>query len=279
MDKIQLKQGEMLCTTTIRIETFDADGKEFTGTGFYYSISDSPASPYIPAIITNRHLIEGMSEIKLVLTKADKIGNRINDHTKYTIANVLDGTIFHPNPDIDLCAITLNPILSDLQDRGVQIHTYYVNKEIIPRTEDLAKLDSIEEILMIGYPNGIWDEYNNMPIVRKGITATHPRINYNNLPEFLIDAACFPGSSGSPIYYLDKSFQTELLNGVIGHKVFLLGILYAGPETELEGVINHNPSLKTRAFTPVPINLGHVVRAEKLIDLENEIKKKVRSMN
>ncbi len=44
---------------------------------------------------------------------------------------------------------------------------------------------------MIGYPNGIWDEANNMPIIRRGITATHPNFNYNGKPEFMIDAACF----------------------------------------------------------------------------------------
>ena len=53
---------------------------------------------------------------------------------------------------------------------------------------------------MIGYPIGLIDEYNNKPIVRKGITATTYNIDYNGKKEFLIDIACFPGSSGSPIF-------------------------------------------------------------------------------
>jgi hypothetical protein len=32
--------------------------------------------------------------------------------------------------------------------------------------------------LKIGYPNGLWDEFNNIPFFMKGITATHPNINY-----------------------------------------------------------------------------------------------------
>lgn len=30
---------------------------------------------------------------------------------------------------------------------------------------------------MVGYPNGIWDEKNNKPIFRKGITATDIRFD------------------------------------------------------------------------------------------------------
>lgn len=52
---------------------------------------------------------------------------------------------------------------------------------------------------MVGYPDGIWDEFNNQPIVRRGITATHPKNDFNGKGEFLIDAVCFPGSSGSPV--------------------------------------------------------------------------------
>jgi len=57
---------------------------------------------------------------------------------------------------------------------------------------------------MVGYPIGLWDEKNNYPIFRKGITATHPANDYNGKSEFMIDAACFPGSSGSPVYIIDE---------------------------------------------------------------------------
>ena len=53
----------------------------------------------------------------------------------------------------------------------------------------MSELSAIEEIIMIGYPVGIWDSANNMPIVRKGITATRPDIDYEGRKEFMIDAA------------------------------------------------------------------------------------------
>lgn len=79
---------------------------------------------------------------------------------------------------------------------------------------------------MIGYPNGIWDSVNNMPIIRKGITATHPRLNYNGRKKFMIDAACFHGSSGSPVLLFNTgTYATKDGNTTIGTRIMLLGIL------------------------------------------------------
>ncbi len=53
---------------------------------------------------------------------------------------------------------------------------------------------------MVGYPVGLWDSVNNMPILRRGSTATLLDWTYEGRQEFVIDAACFPGSSGSPVF-------------------------------------------------------------------------------
>jgi hypothetical protein len=48
---------------------------------------------------------------------------------------------------------------------------------------------------MVGYPNGLWDTANNFPLIRRGVTATHIKNNYNGKSEFVIDIACYGGSS------------------------------------------------------------------------------------
>lgn len=53
---------------------------------------------------------------------------------------------------------------------------------------------------MVGYPIGLADARNNYPIFRKGYTAAHPAVDFNEDGIGLVDMACFPGSSGSPIY-------------------------------------------------------------------------------
>lgn len=275
MSKKPIKQGEMLTTTTIRIEACDYEGNIFTGTGFYYSISQDHNAPYIPVIITNRHVIENMRDVLLVLTKADEFGNRIHELIKYKLQDISLGVVFHPDPEVDLCALTLYPIIVELRSQNIEIYTYYVDKSIIPNSVQMSGLDAIEEIIMVGYPDGIWDELNNLPITRKGITATDPKVDYNGDKEFLIDTACFPGSSGSPVYYYDKTHKTQIQDDAIGYRVSLLGILYSGPQTLVEGTLNRNAELKTKPYLHIPINLGYVIKSERLLELEVEIVKMV----
>ena len=125
--------------------------------------------------------------------------------------------------------------------------------------------------LAISYPNGIRDEKNNMPIVRRGITATNPKYDYNGLPIFVIDCACFPGSSGSPVLifdqggYLDAKGNLNLGSG----RVILLGVLFAGPQHVAEGEIQtiEVPLAQIPiSLSKIPNNLGFVVKAHKIAD-------------
>src|ERR1039457_2341925 len=69
-----------------------------------------------------------------------------------------------------------------------------------------------DEIYMIGYPAGLYDERNASPIWRIGIIATSPLVGYAFTPlyqkayklpsfidGFLVDAPVYPGSSGSAV--------------------------------------------------------------------------------
>ncbi|HAL83299.1 MAG TPA: serine protease [Mucilaginibacter sp.] len=275
-NKAELKQGEMLCTTTVRIEVSNNAGVRGSGTGFYYSI-DQPGDNYIPLIITNKHVVHEMDTIAVVITEADKKGNRLNNYYTYQINNVGDGVVLHPDPQVDLCAITLLPLIADLQAAGKELYAFYINKNIIPNENDLRHLDAIEDVLMIGYPNGLWDEVNNMPLVRKGLTATHPNVDYNGVAEFLIDASCFGGSSGSPVFYLDRSYKTEIQPGIHGHKAFLLGVLYSGPQTYIEGYVDI-PGHKIKTRTKTTLNLGHVIKSGQLQHLELAVLEKFRQV-
>jgi hypothetical protein len=81
----------------------------------------------------------------------------------------------------------------------------------------------------IGYPNGIYDEHNLLPIVRRGITATPPAADYEGKRQVLIDASVFPGSSGSPIFVWDpRGFASHETGGrIVGRSLYLLGVLSA----------------------------------------------------
>ena len=93
----------------------------------------------------------------------------------------------------------------------------------------------------------------------------------------MIDAACFPGSSGSPVFifneggYRDKKGTMHLG----ASRLLLLGVLYAGPQYTVEGeikIINMPVSQKPIAISTIPNNLGLVLKVERILELEELFK-------
>ena len=132
---------------------------------------------------------------------------------------------------------------------------------------------------MIGYPNGLYDKVNNKPLVRKGITSTHLKDDYNGKKEFVIDAACFPGSSGSPIVKYELGEHRDKLGNISFGKtsIKLLSILYTGPQIMLNGDIKvvNIPTLaqKVTSELQVMMNLGYCIKAEIVLDFVPILKK------
>lgn len=280
---------EQLSFITTRIETSDEDGDIFTATGFFYNFikynSEGKQVSRIPVIITNRHVVEGSAklEFKLPITKEEnksKSVDQINvsDLTFATLTMSIEAEsknyFFHPDDKIDLCAIPIGGIINQMKEKANLLPFFkaFDHTDIINSETALENLDAVEEIIMIGYPNGLWDEKNNLPIFRKGITATHPAIDYNGRCEFLIDAACFEGSSGSPVYLFDKiETPHKSDNEKKNYREILLGILWAGEAMDVEGEIRQvtKPTRKTqKAIVEVMLNLGVVIKAEKILDFE-----------
>lgn len=150
-------------------------------------------------------------------------------------------------------------------------------KSLIPTAEIMQELNAMEELVMIGYPNGIWDNVNNQPILRRGITATHPNKDYLGKKEFMADIACFPGSSGSPVLVFNPNgYQDKNGNIYMGtSRVLLMGVLYAGPQHTATGEIEV-VTVPTRqvpmSILRIPNNLGMIIKSERILELEELLK-------
>ena len=115
----------------------------------------------------------------------------------FTIQESDGSWISHPN--VDLSVFPINSLIEQKQKSGINLYCKFIQEELIPTKDNINTISSIEDVLMIGYPDGMSDSKNNLPIVRRGITATDYKIDYEGKKEFLIDASIFKGSSGSPI--------------------------------------------------------------------------------
>lgn len=266
---------EQLLHSTLRIETLDANGVPSSGTGFFFNFPGNSPNQVFPAIVTNKHVVRNQTRGFFFLTMADsKGGPDIGKHEGIELADFAAGWIEHPDPNVDLAVCLIGGLFNQLDQMGKRPFYIGLDKSLIPSPTQLADLNAVEDIMMVGYPNGLWDAANNLPLIRRGITSSPPSVQYNGKPEFVIDAACFPGSSGSPVLIIVNQGFIHHKNGNVslgGFRIMFLGVLYAGPLTTASGQI----IVKTvpTALQPVPVvnmmmNLGFCVRAAKIMDFE-----------
>jgi hypothetical protein len=270
--------ADWLPTCTVRIEA-EMDGvARSIGTGFFYDFELTPKPgdtvTKAPTIITNKHVVAGCDFAKVFVSVAPH-GAAANakglfDQRLHVPARVALGqyVVDHPDPDVDLCAIPAAWLVARIEaKKQFQLinRRLWMGHRLAPKDREDARY--IEPVVMVGYPSGLWDSMNNAPIVRRGSTATHPLVNYEGRPEFVIDAACFPGSSGSPVFLFQDGMYHVSGEPFYGIRTALLGILYAGPQFTAEGKLVPVPIPHCVGDVPVtsfPMNLGYVINADQL---------------
>lgn len=266
---------EQLIHSTVRIECDLGGGAISTGTGYFYVFFEDQEQN-VPCIVTNKHVVQGAIKGVINLTVANDGKPQLGNFKSFTIENFESQCIFHDDVNIDLVIFPIAPLLRQAKEAKESFHYIPLAKPTIASDDLLNSLSSMEDIVMIGYPNGIWDSTHNLPIIRRGITATHPRLRYNGKPEFVIDAACFPGSSGSPVFLANLGSYMDASGALCtGSRIALLGTLYAGPIKKATGeieIINVPTDTKAISKTDIMINLGYVIQASKLLDFEPKLR-------
>ena len=273
---------DQLIHSTIRIECETNQGMS-SGSGYFFRFLEGEGKS-VPCIVTNKHVIEGSMKGKFHMSLMGDDGKaKIAEHQEFQVDDFEKYWIKHIDASIDLAVFPIAWIINEAEKSGSKYFFLELTKEIIAPPQLLNSLPTMQEIIMIGYPNGIWDAMHNLPIIRRGITATHPKLLLNGKPEFLIDAACFPGSSGSPVFLANiGSFVNE--NGALcaGNRIALLGTLYAGPQHTATGevrIVEVPTAVTSIAVSTIPSNLGLVIHANKVLDFEPILKNLVETSN
>lgn len=263
-----------LVFSTVRIEADGPNGLSVgTGFGFNIVLKDAIA----PFIVTNRHVVEGATEGALFFTRArtnrPEDGPEIGFRIDISLSNFQNAWHFHPNSEIDIAVMPGGFISEKLIAEGHRPYFRPLDQRFIPTPEKLATCDAFEEIVFIGYPNGMYDERNLLPLVRRGTTATPPEIDYNGKPQALIDASVFPGSSGSPVFVWDPHGLPPSQPGSRAHgrPLFLLGVLTAVYQQEQHGRFEQIPiPTGLVPVVPQPLNIGIVTETSAVIETIND---------
>lgn len=267
-----MKIFEEFTYSTVLIKVKHNNGNSGTGTGFLtYMCHNIETNTARLVLVTNKHVIAGAVEIVFSFATKDDDSN-VYDRERYEYHCYRNRWIPHPDDEVDLCCLDITQdIMNNINNfkfklESKQIFYSAIKMSHIPTKEEIQKWDAVEDLYMIGYPNSIIDKYNYRPIVRKGISATHIKNDFDGKCEFLIDMACFPGSSGSPVFALIDFLDIQ--NNTISHgkKMYFVGVLYSGPQHIITG--QSYEGAESKIYAKIPNNLGFVIKSSKLKNFE-----------
>lgn len=192
-----------------------------SGTGFFFSyqLGDDVS---VPLILTNYHVLKDVTKGMFTLN----IG-KDGLPTKQTLNVNFDETIIKGSQigKLDLMAYPVAPILHLLNQNGKQVFYRSIDNNLIPDKATINQLTALEEITFIGYPNGLYDNFNKTPLIRRGWTSTPIWNDYKGNKEFLIDASVFPGSSGSPAFIFNQGSYPTCEGITVGSRLLFVGVV------------------------------------------------------
>lgn len=252
--------AEQLFFTTVRIDTFTARDGLGAGTGFFLSHKINEVEYLF--VVTNKHVVIGVEEGKFSFLKQKEGLPALGDGFTLNVGSKEWSKMWfgHPDPTIDIAICPLVPLLQFVkQQHGTDLFFRSVSTEMIPAEVQLAELDALESVTFVGYPNGVWDSKNLLPVVRQGTTASPIAVDFEGTPRFIIDASVFGGSSGSPVFILNQgSWATKQGGLVAGSRVLFIGVIAAVFfRTQMNQIIP----------VPIPTQIQPMAKQQEMIDL------------
>jgi hypothetical protein len=252
--------ARVACATK-RLVTYKSTGQDEddllgTATGFFFAFSETEI-----ALVTNAHVVKDADRVTTFIHRGDRLDRFETCELPMDRWVVLD--------EVDLCGALVTDLLA-WNDRG-HVLIQALDEQSIPSVEELKQLPLVNEVLVVGYPQGAYDSTHALPLCIRGITASHPAIPFAGARQFAVDALLAVGSSGSPVIL--RGF-TETQHGGFEFRrssARLLGVL-----TEFQPVGCSDPlDLTTEDGRKIPVRTGYRVaralRSDAILDLGKKL--------
>ena len=69
----------------------------------------------------------------------------------------------------------------------------------------LENIPAFTRVVVFGYPDGLWDDFNNLPIPRQGCLSLPTDIDFRGELMGIINVGCYGGDSGAPVFAIVPS--------------------------------------------------------------------------
>jgi hypothetical protein len=238
----------------------DDGGDSWSGTGFVHAVDTDQGT--VHCLVSNKHVLSYARNLTIRMLRGDGSGVPVvGSASEITIPDADQFVVGHPDEGVDVAIMPLSPVLQTLADEGTPAYFRAVTPAMCLDAARERELDSIEEVLFVGYPNALFDPENYTPIARRGTTATPIRLNYRGEPAFLVDATVFPGSSGSPVCLYDSGIYRSREGGtVMGSRLMFLGVMAAVHTAQVGGSPATALPAEMAVYMTAPMNLGMVYK-------------------
>ena len=258
--------AEELFFTTVRIETLNLKSGLGSGTGFFY-LHERNGKNY-SFLVTNKHVVEDVIKGKITFFKKLNGKPTLGDVVSIDAMNFGNLWFGHENDKVDIAVLPFSSMEKQIKEKlGFDIFNRNIPASMLTTKEAFKiDIDALEELVFVGYPSGIWDSKNYLPIMRKGSTATPLYVDFEGEKKFLMDASVFPGSSGSPVFIYNKGVYAAKDNKPkVGNRMFFVGIIASVYQrTDLNEIIVKSVPTTNQPFAinKQMIDLGVVFKAE-----------------
>lgn len=220
-------------TTPIEVEF--SDGTLVQGSGFFYfefgPDEKKEQGPHWRAlahiyVVTAKHVIHP-ARLKKIVTFNYALRQSNNDRVEWyrlQLNSAELGSRLHlcRNESVDIAAVEVTDKLNAetkkaLSERAKILNFNGASAENFPGNS-MVQVQPGDDIVVIGYPLGIFDTFNKLPTLKTGLLNTPIGLRFNGLDAFLIDFKYYQGSSGSLIISkptrlgFDKSGRLQLAN-------------------------------------------------------------------
>ncbi len=176
------------------------------GTAFMMGIPDKniPEKGHF-VMVTAAHLLEGIAGETAIIDLREKTADgkyKKRTHTIQIRNRKEPIWVRHPTVDVAVMKIDLPSFVSKLNEEIPLLSTdLLADDEMIEKYE----IHPGDELLCLGYPHAKNANIYGFSILRSGKIASYPLTPANEIKSFLYDREIFPGNSGGPVYFVDKS--------------------------------------------------------------------------
>lgn len=255
--------------TVCRIVNHTINGETKTGFGFFMNFVLKNGKT-IRTVLTCKHVVQGYRILEFYSCTDDGNANpqdKIPFKMVCEIGKNDEFVVVHPT--LDLAALIFSYDNRIFLQGNSQPCYLSLEESVIPKNEN--DINYIQDVLMIGFPENVYDKVNNKPIARRGLTATPFQLDFNDEKQFLLDVASFHGSSGSPVFVFNDGIYTTNNTICSGLRIYLLGIFTGGWEEKndaykLVECIDGEKISKMKI--KLPNNLGFVLKSSTFIEMK-----------